>query len=64
MFLRKGVYIYEYMNDWEEFTKRILPLEFYRNLNMEDITEANYVFAKRVCQDFEMKKLSEYHNFY
>ena len=52
------------MNDWEEFTKTSLPEEFYSNLNMEDITDADYIFAKRVCQDFEIKNLGEYHNLY
>ena len=62
--LRKGVYPYEYMNDWEEFTETSLPEEFYSNLHMKDITDADYVFAKRVCQDFEIKNLGEYHNLY
>ena len=31
---------------------------------MEDITDANYTHAKRVCKDFEIKELGEYHDFY
>ena len=31
---------------------------------MEDITDADYPQAKRVCQDFEIKDLGEYHGFY
>ena len=31
---------------------------------MTDIADADYVFAKRVCQDFEIKNLREYHNLY
>ena len=34
------------------------------NLNMEDITYADYMHAKRVCEDFEMKNLDEYHDLY
>ena len=64
MLLRKGAYSYEYMNNWKEFTKTSLPEEFYSNLKMKDITDADYVFAKRVCQDFEIKNLGEYHNLY
>ena len=30
---------------------------------MEDITDADYPQAKRVCQDFEIKDLGEYHGF-
>ena len=29
--------------------------EFYSNLNMEDITDADCIHAKRVCKDFEIK---------
>ena len=42
MLLRKGVYSYEYMDEWVKINKRSLPKkeEFYSNLNMEDITDA------------------------
>ena len=29
---------------------------FYRNLNMEDITDLDYNDAKRICKDFEKRK--------
>ena len=56
LLLREGVYPYEHMNDWEKFNETTLPEkeEFYSNLNMEDITDADYMHAKRVCKDFEM----------
>ena len=39
--------------------------EFYSNLNMEDITDADYIHAKRVCKDLKnIKNLGEYHNLY
>ena len=31
---------------------------------MEDITEADYSHAKRVCKDFKTKKLGKYYNLY
>ena len=31
---------------------------------MEDITDADYMNAKRVCKDFEIKNLGKYHDFY
>ena len=31
---------------------------------MEDITDAEYTHAKRVCKDFEIKKFGEYHDLY
>ena len=66
LLLRKGVYPYEYMGDWEKFNETTLPEkeEFYSNLNMEDITDADYMHAKRVCKDFEIKNLGEYHDLY
>ena len=33
-------------------------------MNMEDSTYADYAHAKRVCKDFEVKNLGEYHNLY
>ena len=57
LLLRKGVYPYEYMDDWEKFNETTLPEkeEFYSNLNMEDITDVDYMHAKRFCKDFEIK---------
>ena len=31
---------------------------------MEGITDADFANAKRVCKDFEIKNLGEYHDFY
>ena len=31
---------------------------------MEDITDADYEQAKRLCKDFEIKNLGEYHDLY
>ena len=64
--LQKGVYLYEYIDDWENFNETSLPekQDFYSHLNNEDNTNVNYAHAKRVCKDFEIKKLGEYHDFY
>ena len=64
--MRKGVYHYEYMDDLEKFNETSLPEkeDFYNYLNMEDITDADYVHAKRVCKDFEIKNIGEYNDFY
>ena len=37
---------------------------FCSHLNIEHITDADYAYAKRVCKDFEIKKLEEYHELY
>ena len=31
---------------------------------MEDITDADYMHAKKLCIDFEIKNLGEYHDLY
>ena len=31
---------------------------------MEEITDADYMHGKRVCKDFEIKNLGEYHDLY
>ena len=38
------------MDDWEKFNETSLPEkgDFYSHLNMEDITDAGYVHAKRI----------------
>ena len=53
------------MDDWEKFNKiQLLEKEdFYSHLNMEDITDADDVHAKRVCKGFEMKNLRKYYDF-
>ena len=51
--LRKVVYSYEYMDDKEKsnVTSLLEKEDFYSHLNMEDITDADYAPAKRVCKD-------------
>ena len=51
LLLRKGIYVYEYMDDWEKFNERSLPekFSFYSHLNMEYTTDADYAHAKKVC---------------
>ena len=38
-----------YTDDWKKFNETLLPEkeEFYRNLNMEDITDADYMHDKK-----------------
>ena len=62
--LRKGVYLYEYMDDWERFNETMLPSKesFYSELNLEDITDQDYAHAQNVWNVFEIKNLGEYHD--
>ena len=59
LLLQKSVYPYEHMDDLEKFNEASLPKQenLYSHLNMEDITDADYKHARRVCEDFEIKKI-------
>ena len=54
------------MDDMEKFNETSSPKkeEFYSNLNKKDITNADYMHAKRVCKDAEIKNLGEKHDLY
>ena len=64
LLLQKCVYPYEYMEGWEKFSKISLPEkeDFYSQLNMGDITDADYTHGKKVCKDFKIKDLGQYHD--
>ena len=66
LLLRKVVYPYEYMDEWEKFNETSLPEkeEFYSNLIIEDTTDADFMHAKSVCKDFEIKNLVELYDLY
>ena len=65
LLLRKDVYPYEYMDDWEKFNETILPKKkAYNKSNLEDITDADYMYARRDCKGFEIKSLGQYHDLY
>ena len=55
--MRKGVYPYEYMDDWKKFSETSLPEkeDFYSHLNMEDITDADYTHAKEFEKNLKQK---------
>ena len=50
LFLKKGIYPYEYMDSWKRFDETSLPKKetFYNNLNMESITDADFKHTKKV----------------
>ena len=54
------------MDDWQKFNERSLleKEDFYSHLNMDDISIADCKHAKRVCKDYEIKSLGEYHDLY
>ena len=64
--LRKDVYPYKYVDDWEKFAETLLPEkeDFYSYLGMDDITDAVYALVKKVCENFKITNLEQYHNLY
>ena len=59
--LWKGVYPYEYFDNWEKFNKALLPEkeDFYSHFNMEGITDVDYTHVKRVWKDFKIRNLGQ-----
>ena len=66
LLLRKSVHPYECMDNWERFNETLLPNKkaFYSNLNMEDITDTDYIHANKAFRKFKLKHLGEYHDLY
>ena len=64
--LRKGVYPYEYIENWERFNETSLPSKesFYSNLNMENIDDIDYRHGNNVFNKFKLNNLGEYHDLY
>ena len=66
LLLRKGVYPYEYMDNWEKFDEITLPPKeaFYNNLKLEGISNEDYEHSQKVWEVFEIKNSGEYHDLY
>ena len=64
--LRRGVYPYEYMDNWKRFNETSSPSKesFYSNLNMENIEDIDYRHGNNVFNKFKLKNLREYHDLY
>ena len=44
------------------YLKKKIFIVFYSHLDMEDVTDVDYSNTKRVCKDFEIKDLNDYHD--
>ena len=65
MLLRKDVYPYEYMDNWERFDETLPNKEsFYSNLNMENIDDIDYRHGNNLFKKCKVKNLGEYHDLY
>ena len=63
---KKGVYPYDYMDDYCKFHYERLPSKekFYNILNDKQITDEEYEHAKEVWKVFNLKDMGEYHDLY
>ena len=54
------------MDSWEKFDETALPPKeaFYSNLNLEDVSDEDYVHAQKVWDVFEIKNPGKYHDLY
>ena len=50
----------------EKINETLLPekKDIHNHLNMEDITYGDHTHAKRVCKNFKIRNLGEYHDSY
>ena len=66
LLIRKGIYPYEYMDDWDKLKETILPLKeaFYSKLNMSGTSDRDYEHARRVWSEFGINNLGGYHDLY
>ena len=62
--LRKGVYLYEYMDCWERFDETSLSDKeaLYSSPNIEDITDVDHRHAKRVFKNLNNRNIGDYHD--
>ena len=63
LMIRKGVYPYEYMDDWKKFEETSLPPKdaFYSRPSMKGICDHDYEHAQQVWNTMEKKTLGCYH---
>lgn len=66
LLLRKGVYPYEYMNEWDKFEEIQLPSReaFFSSVKHEYISEEDYAHAQHVFKSCKLSNLRDYHDLY
>lgn len=64
--LRKNVYCYDYIDNYERFEETNLPSKeaFYNRLKKVGISEEDYAYVQEVWRRFDMKNLGDLHDHY
>ena len=54
------------MDSWERFNEISFPPKksFFSELNLEDLSNKDYLHAQKVWEEFEIRNLGEYHDLY
>ena len=62
LFWKKSVYPYEYMDDRQKFNETSIPEKehFQSQLNIDDITDADFRHTKNFCKDFKITNVGGY----
>ena len=63
---RKGVYPYEYMDDFEKFKKQSLPKKtsFFSRLKQEKVSDEDFEHAQKVWKECKLKNMGDFHDLY
>ena len=66
LLIRKGVYLYEYMDTWDRFTEPKLPPKeaFYSKLSNAHISDEDYTHAQKIWVTFGCTTLGDYSDLY
>ena len=66
LLLRKGVYPYDYADEWAKFNELQLPphAAFFSNLRDSNISDADYEHAQNVWKVFKCRTLQDYMELY
>jgi hypothetical protein len=66
LLIRKGIYPYEYMDSFDKFSEIQLPPQeaFFSNLTNKSISDADYEYAHKIWEKYEIRDLGEYSDLY
>ena len=66
LLIQKGIYPYEYMDNWDKFKEISLPSikHFYSNLDMSGVSDTDYKHACSIWREFGIRNMGEYHDLY
>ena len=66
LLLRKGVYPYDYADDWDKFKEQQLPPHdaFFSNLRNSNISDEDYAHAQNVWNVFQCHNFQDYMELY